>query len=599
MGIFRNIANRNPVKTFYLTVSGSVASARGGVPNRVIRRVWPPLLMVFFLVNIACTTLSDSGFAPSGENDEALPADFVSESFIRHHLEVLAHDTLEGRGTGQPGSQKSADYIHDFYSSFDKSMDFELIRQPFTLEGRFWDSVTYTVYYTEEEDTVLVSVSELEKDSEASFYPVLGGSGLLDAPVVFAGFDPSADGFSVSGNGDHDMQNAWVMVFEGDYDETAQEAGEGGQPPPDRNELVRRISGHYGAIGVIFITDDQPEQWRQTVVSMSRQLERPMALGKPGMRFRGAARSVGNAVAVDSELAMKILGFSDREQLDSLHSAWKKPEENPDPMVTGFRLRNDPVINARTFTEENIITVIPGRDEELKEEIIVISAHYDHMGLGEPDHRNDIVYNGADDNASGSAVLMQIAEAFRKAAEYGSYPSRTLVFLHTAAEEWGLYGSRFYVQNPVHPLDDIAASVNIDMVGYVDNEYAETDDTDYIYVIGAGMMSSLLEEVLNRSNRESVELNLDEKYNSTRHPSGLYRRSDQWAFGERNIPFVFFFSGLHDYYHTPSDTADRISWSLLAKRAELITEFVWRLSNSEERPESDRRELGSPPAHSR
>ncbi|GEM_PF-654895 len=518
------------------------------------------------------------------------PSRYVDAAFLDGKIHILASDSLKGRGTGQPGSAMAADFIDGFYTNAIRASDesISVIRQPFALEGIFWNSVSYDIYQTDGLDTVFFSRTHLEKGGQAGFYPLMDGAREHDAPVVFAGDARFDRGDEISRTIAASLENSWALVF---------------APGPDdqrsRTDIVRYLSRNYRAAGVIFITEEDPDEWEQQARDMSRQLERPRGIRRPGARYRMSDWSPGLAVSVHPDLALGMLGLDQTRQLDSLQTHWQSHTSSPVPEQTGFRLRNRPVMESRSFEEDNIVAVFPGADEELSREIVVLSAHYDHMGLGQPDDDDDIVYSGADDNASGTAVLMQVAKAFRQAAEEGYRPSRTLVFLHTAAEEWGLFGSRYFVDNPLFPDSDIIANVNVDMVGYVDNEYAGREDQDYIYVIGAGMVSSMLDELVRQANEATSELILDETYNDTTHRLQLYRRSDHWPFAQQNIPFVFFFSGLHDHYHRPSDTPDRIAVPLLAARTKLVTELTWYLTESENRPETDRLEFGESAVPSR
>jgi hypothetical protein len=523
---------------------------------------------------------------PAGES----PARFVEAGFLTEQVGTLSSDSLKGRGTGQPGSAMTADYLESFYSSLSipDNEPTSVQRQPFELEGIFWDSVHYEVYAVEAGDTLFHSRSYLEKGGLAHFYPLLDGARDHDAPVVFAGHARFDDGDEISGTIGAALRNNWVMVFAPDPEDNRSRTG-----------IVRELNRNYGALGVVFITDHDPGEWELKAEEMSRQLERPRMIRRPGERYRASERRIAPAVSIHPELASGILGLSHPEDLDSLRYYWQQDASFRLPEHTGFRLRNTPVLASRSFEEHNIIAVIPGADENLSREAIVLSAHYDHMGLGEPDESDDIVYSGADDNASGTAALMQVARAFHDAALEGYRPSRTLVFLHVAAEEWGLFGSRYFMENQPLPHLEIVSNLNVDMVGYVDDVYARREEQGYVYVIGAGMVSTLLEELVLLANEATSDLVLDEMYNSTSHYLQLYRRSDHWPFAQRNIPFVFFFSGLHEHYHRPSDTADRIAGALLADRVRLITELTWYLAESPVRPETDRKKLGTQPVPAR
>jgi hypothetical protein len=521
--------------------------------------------------------------------DGRSPAFYVDKNFLADQVAVLASDSLKGRGTGQTGATMTADFLSGFYRNIGISTgETELIRQQFDLEGIFWDAVSYDLYRMDGMDTLFIYRSHLEKGGSSRFFPIMDGARDHDAPVIFAGHAVFDTGDEISRSIQASLENNWAMVFE---------------PGPDndrtRTDIIRELTERYRALGVIFIPGEDAEVWEDRARAMSRQLERPRMIRRPDGRYRASEFNPGTAVSVHPELALGLLGLARPEQLDSVRASWHSNTSGPIPEQTGFRFRNSPVLSNRSFEEENIVFVIPGADEQLSREAIVLTAHYDHMGLGQPDDCDDIVYSGADDNASGTAVLMQLARSFRELAEDGYQPSRTLVFVHAAAEEWGLFGSRYFVDNPPFTDLEIVTNINVDMVGYVDNIYAEKDDQDYVYVIGAGMVSSLLEELVDAANNATSGLVLDERYNDTSHRLQLYRRSDHWPFAERNIPFVFFFSGLHDHYHRPSDTADRIDDRLLAARARLIGELVWYLAETPAAPQTDRKELGVSPVPSR
>ncbi|WP_400078462.1 M28 family metallopeptidase [Winogradskyella sp. R77965] len=223
---------------------------------------------------------------------------------------------------------------------------------------------------------------------------------------------------------------------------------------------------------------------------------------------------------------------------------------------------------------QNIIAYIEG--SEYPNEYVYISAHSDHEGIIDGE-----IYNGADDNGSGTAAVLEMAEAFRSAVKDGHRPKRSIVFLHVTAEEVGLHGSRYYTENPIFPLKNTIATLNIDMIGRVDERHK--DNENYIYVIGADRLSTELHYVVQEANSEFVNLNLDYKYNSENDPNRYYNRSDHYNFALKGIPVVFFFNGEHEDYTKPTDTADKINYPLLEKRTKLIFASAWYLANSPER----------------
>lgn len=211
------------------------------------------------------------------------------------------------------------------------------------------------------------------------------------------------------------------------------------------------------------------------------------------------------------------------------------------------------------------------------EEVIVLSAHYDHLGLD----KNGKVYNGADDNGSGTAAILNIAKAFKKASDEGYAPKRSLLFLHVTGEEIGLYGSRYYVENPVLPLTNTVADLNIDMIGRVDEFH--TQNPNYLYVIGSDRLSKELHAINELVNAKHMKLQLDYKFNAKNDPNKFYYRSDHYNFAKNNIPVIFYFNGTHDDYHQVGDVPEKINLELLQKRTQHIFLTAWELANRENR----------------
>ncbi|MHC5354739.1 M28 family peptidase [Myroides sp. LJL115] len=224
---------------------------------------------------------------------------------------------------------------------------------------------------------------------------------------------------------------------------------------------------------------------------------------------------------------------------------------------------------------ENVWAFIPG--SEKPEEVLIISAHYDHMGLDKGEY-----HYGADDNGSGTVAVMEVARVFKDLADQGITPKRSILFIHLTGEEFGLYGSRFYVENPIVPLENTISNINIDMIGRRSHEY--TKSGDYVFVVGADKISQDLHDIVIKSNESSVGIDLDYKFNDDNDPQRIYYRSDHYSFAKHGIPAVFFYNGAHDDYHTPRDTYERIDMDLLTKRAQLVFATAWELANANERP---------------
>jgi len=227
---------------------------------------------------------------------------------------------------------------------------------------------------------------------------------------------------------------------------------------------------------------------------------------------------------------------------------------------------------------ENIWVFIEGSDK--KDEVLVISSHYDHVGM-----KNGEIYNGADDNGSGTTALLEMARAFVQAKNEGQTPRRSILFLHVTAEEYGLHGSRYYTNNPIVPLENTIANINIDMIGRR-GKGKETND-NYVYVIGSDRLSTDL-HFLSESANKLVGLELDYKYNDLNDPNRFYYRSDHYNFAKNGIPAIFYFDGVHEDYHKPSDIPDKIDFPLYTKRVKLAFTTAWKLANADNRPVVDK-----------
>ena len=228
---------------------------------------------------------------------------------------------------------------------------------------------------------------------------------------------------------------------------------------------------------------------------------------------------------------------------------------------------------------ENIWAYIEG--SEKPDEIIVISAHYDHVGI-----KDGEIYNGADDDGSGTVALLEIAQAFEIAKKEGHGPKRSILFLHMTGEEHGLLGSSYYSEHPLFPIAKTITDINIDMIGRHDEFH--NDSSNYVYLIGSDYLSTDLFNICEAANKNFVNISLDYKFNDRADPNRFYYRSDHYNFAKNGIPSVFLFSGVHADYHKPTDEVDKIEFEALKKRAQLAFSIAWELANRDNRPVVDK-----------
>ena len=233
---------------------------------------------------------------------------------------------------------------------------------------------------------------------------------------------------------------------------------------------------------------------------------------------------------------------------------------------------------------ENVIAIIRGT--EIPDEYIILTAHLDHVGFGRTGSRAgrnvNKIHNGADDDGSGTVAVLEIAQAFKEASKKGKGPKRSIVFLHVTGEEKGLLGSAYYADNPIYPLEDTVTNLNLDMIGRTDPT-REGKNREYIYIIGSDHDSQDLHNLSEQTNLESVNIELDYRFNAKDDPQRFYYRSDHYNFAKNGIPIIFYFSGTHPDYHMPSDTPDKIEYDLLEVRSRLVFYTAWNIANRNQR----------------
>jgi len=248
-------------------------------------------------------------------------------------------------------------------------------------------------------------------------------------------------------------------------------------------------------------------------------------------------------------------------------------------METALQLGNQIKIDydqkSKSISSDNVAAMIKGTEKP--DEYIVLSAHLDHIGMHDGE-----VFNGADDDGSGTVAILEIAEAFKAALKDGNGPKRSIIFLHVTGEEKGLLGSQYYTDyDPIVPLAQTVANLNIDMIGRTDPKRLE-GKRNYIYLIGSDKLSTDLHAVSEEVNSKYTNIELDYTYNDENDPNRYYYRSDHYNFAKNNIPVIFYFNGTHDDYHQASDTPDKIQYDLLENRTRLVFHTAWELANRDE-----------------
>jgi len=463
--------------------------------------------------------------APSPAAAGAEEADTISAADMRAHVEVLASDEYNGRETLQDGAHKAATYISDHFAGIGLK----------PLPGQEAFKVPYTLFQSKIDATFTASSGEYQVGSDFRVFP-FSDAGEIDADVVFAGYGVSAPDLDYDDYDGLDVKGKIVLILR----HTPGEDVEGG--PFTKNDTHSRfltkasVAAEKGALGMILVTDPNNHEDGEDFRSARLMLEEPDGERAESQGPQFLALHVGRSVAQE---LVKPLG----KTLSELQMALDAGESVNGPIegaTAAISVNRD--AKAEPVEAINVIGYLEGRNPD---EWVVVGSHYDHLGGFEGS--GDTIYNGADDNASGTAGMLELAEAF--AAE--PQPERSLVFVGFSGEEKGLLGSTKSVDNGTLPADKIAFMLNLDMIGRTDNGEVE--------LVGDGFATEIGPIAEAAATQAALDFSLGgDSYagNSDHHP---FYRAD--------VPFMFFFTGLHDDYHQLSDHADKLAYEQMEKIA--------------------------------
>lgn len=560
------------------------------------RSITTGLFLSLLLIIAGCSgTEKASQKAPVSDTETLLSyQNSITENFLRHHLSIFAADSMEGRETGTPGERKAAEYLSEQYAQMGLIPvgDNDTYYQHFDLNTTQNDSIIFETYTTTGQEKSIVNRSVASSQSTADYIRAFGGTDSLKGEIVFAGFgvnDPAREVAHLEGA---DLQGKWVMVFQ---DIPHVENGDTLiSPSVDNRSRFNAIFG-AGAEGILLISDMSEAEFEEAARAEQS------AFGEPSnmqLAYLDDGNSSGQGPfskgynMINPDMAARILNLEGGA--DAIEEYREKIIQNIkdfSPESLNYGLAQMPYTSKNSIRTENVLAYIEGSDPELKDEVVVITSHYDHVGIGQPDSTGDRIYNGADDDGSGTIGLLNIAHAFHKAAGDGVRPRRSILFLNVTAEEKGLLGSRYYSDHPVFPIENTVANINSDMIGRIDEEHEEQGIEEYAYIIGGEIISSDLDSLIKAANNRSGQIELNNRYNDLQDTNQFYRRSDHWNFGRLGVPFAFFFTGIHEDYHQPSDEVHKIRFEKLSKIVRTMYASTVLIANADQPPAVDNQQF--------
>jgi len=510
---------------------------------------------------IACSLICNFVVAQSFDSTAYKYGQTITAENLEEHLTIIASDEFQGRMTGSEGQEKAAKYISNLYQELglEKSGKKEKsYYQMVPLEESSWDNPTITA--RDKEYTFL-----------NDFYCFPNSSQVLSDvanDIVFLGYGISDKAYDDYKN--TDVRGKVILIRAGEPKKkngTYHVTGTKEQSEWTTNWRKKLEYAKLKGVKALFVIDED--------IKKSSARFKPF-ITQAGMKLRdGGAGRYANTFYISQEMANELLKTN---KIEKWYKKINKKGKSKAQTVSQ-KIKFDIKKKENVFESPNVMGFLEGTD--LKDEIVVITSHYDHVGTS-----GDKIFNGADDDGSGTVSVMEIAEAFSEAKKNGDGPRRSILFMNVTGEEKGLLGSEFYVNNPVYPLENTIVDLNIDMVGRTDDLHDE-ETRDYVYVIGSDRLSTELHKINEVANETYIKMNLDYKYNDKNDKNRFYYRSDHYNFAKNNIPIIFYFNGTHEDYHQATDTVDKIEFDMLEKRAKLVFYTAWMLANQDKRIEVD------------
>jgi hypothetical protein len=503
-------------------------------------------LGLLWACNPSQKTISEATKPLTPHADPKVWAQTITEAELKTHLYVYASDEFEGRETGQPGQKKAVDYIVEAYkkigiqplqpNNYIQKVPLEEAYLPqgkIAFSGKTFDIGNGFVGF----DALQASFDQL----------VYVGYGIDDDQYTnYEELDVAGKIVLIKAGEPQDEQGNYILSG-------SKKKTKWSNPSESIGMRVENAAKH-GAKAVFLIDGKNYPRFKNRFDYYKRK-------GGGQMDLKSTGNDGPATFYISADMAQAL--YADYEQSD----ASKILDQNID-----FDVKS----SNKDIDSENVAALIKG--SEKPNEYIIISSHLDHIGKTADGQIN----NGADDDGSGTVALLEIAEAFKKAKDKGQGPKRSIIFLHVTGEEKGLLGSRYYTDvEPLVPLSETVANLNIDMIGRIDPKYK--GDRNYLYLIGSDKLSTELHELSEAVNKEFCQIEFDYTYNDENDPNRFYYRSDHYNFAKNNIPIIFYFNGTHADYHAPSDTADKINYDLLENRTRLIFHTAWEISERENR----------------
>ncbi|MBV6458157.1 MAG: hypothetical protein HONBIEJF_01280 [Fimbriimonadaceae bacterium] len=491
----------------------------------------------------------------------------ITASRLKAHLEFIAHDLLEGRDTPSRGLDIAAHYISTQLKLWGV--------KPGGVDGTFFQPVSIQKPGVDPNKTNLTihgRAVAIERDFFAQ--PT---QGTANGNLVFVGHGWECPSKGLDPYQGLDVKGKIVVALTGEpAGLTANDLFSGAVKD---GIMTYPAAAKRGAAGIIFIASDDMERGWENVVRANMSSPYP-SLGDGQLPAGLPTVTVRKSVAADILGGAGLTAASLDEQFKNRKAvpSFALPADVKADVAVGMKR------NSTTFN--NVIGIIDGTDPKLKAEFVAVGCHYDHVGM-DPNRTGDQIYNGADDDGSGTVALLEMAHALAQ----GTKPKRSVILVWHGGEEKGLWGSQYFVNKPTVPITSIVAQLNIDMIGRsktpADGQ-ARVGSPNEIFVIGSKMMSTELGQISEKVNAGLHKLSFDYWYDRPNDPEMLFYRSDHYNYAQKGIPIIFYFDGIHADYHQVSDEVSKIDFGKIARVTQTVLATAFEVGMRPTRPKVDK-----------
>jgi hypothetical protein len=480
---------------------------------------------------------------------------------------------MEGRDTPSRGLDMTAKFIADHLSQWGV--------KPGGDDGTYFQKFALTSRRLEPELTIAsVNGQSFKLGEDFIAEPIQGQA---SGRIVYVGHGYMIRAKGIDAYQGVDVKDKIILAVEG-FPRGVSFQDIHGKKAGDDYDTPETYARAHGARGVIYIPSQSTLSFWQN--------RHQFSLNPSRMRLEGLRQS-GAKIPVIYASEKMVKAILDGEKLD--YEAIRKRASQGvlgEAFDLGAGKQASFNVNAKVDSAmtQNVVGVIEGVDPLLKKEYVAVGAHYDHVGMSQ-NAEGDKIFNGADDDGSGTVGTLAIAQALSKSP---TRPKRSVIFVWHAGEEKGLWGSEFFTDNPTVPMEQIVTQLNIDMIGRSkkegDNNPANKDLTgpNELYVIGSRMMSTDLGNLSEEVNNSYLKLAFNYKYDDPNDTERFFYRSDHFNYAKKGVPIIFYFSGVHEDYHGLADTADKIDYQKMEKVTRTVFAMMWRLANAPARPKVDK-----------